>query len=54
MLLVSRLFQSELSEIRMTIIQLLEHSSDVVPMINKMTFAQCTYLLSVLRLETLW
>ncbi|XP_064651813.1 phosphatidylinositol 4-kinase alpha-like isoform X3 [Lineus longissimus] len=44
---------AELNEIRLNIIQLLEHSSDVVAMINKMTFAQCTYLLSVLRLEML-
>ena len=45
--------QTELNEIRNTILTLLEYPADVVPVVNKLTFAQCTYLLSVYRLETL-
>ncbi|RWS26434.1 phosphatidylinositol 4 kinase-like protein, partial [Leptotrombidium deliense] len=42
----------ELQEIRNQILNELDHSSDVTPIVNKLSFAQCTYLLSVCRLET--
>ncbi|CAH1801953.1 unnamed protein product [Owenia fusiformis] len=43
----------ELNELRLSICNLLEHPTDVVPLVNKLSFSQCTYLLSVYRLETL-
>lgn len=42
----------ELQEIRNQIINDLSPSSEVISIINKLTFAQCIYLLSVCRLET--
>ena len=47
------LFQAELYDLRNNICTLLENPADVVPLVNKLNFAQCTYLLSVFRLETL-
>ncbi|XP_017495017.1 PREDICTED: phosphatidylinositol 4-kinase alpha-like, partial [Rhagoletis zephyria] len=41
----------ELQEIRNQIINDLDNNSEVSIIINKMTFAQCTYLLSICRLE---
>ncbi|XP_071946499.1 phosphatidylinositol 4-kinase alpha-like isoform X2 [Antedon mediterranea] len=44
---------AELNEFRQTIITHLEFPAEVIPIINKLSFAQCCYLLSVFRLETL-
>ena len=41
----------ELQEIRNQIINDLESNNEVTAIINKLTFAQCTYLLSICRLE---
>lgn len=43
---------SELQEIRNQILSDIDNPSDVAPIINKLSFAQCTFLLSVCRLET--
>ncbi|XGW14011.1 hypothetical protein V3C99_000358 [Haemonchus contortus] len=42
---------NELQEFRNTVCGVLNHQADVVPIVNRMDFAQCTYLLSVLRME---
>ncbi|KAF8358748.1 hypothetical protein PRIPAC_93743, partial [Pristionchus pacificus] len=42
---------SELQEMRNTVVAELDHPVDVVAMVNRMEFAQCTYLLSVVRME---
>ncbi|VDM61613.1 unnamed protein product [Angiostrongylus costaricensis] len=42
---------NELQEFRNTVCGVLNHQTDVVPIINRMDFAQCIYLLSVLRME---
>lgn len=42
----------ELQEIRNQILNDLNNPTDIVPIINKLSFAQCTFLLSVCRLET--
>ncbi|KIH57605.1 phosphoinositide 3-kinase family, accessory domain protein [Ancylostoma duodenale] len=42
---------NELQEFRNTVCGVLNHPAEVVPIVNRMDFAQCTYLLSVLRME---
>ena len=45
--------QAELNDLRMKVIALLDNNSEVSPIISRLTFAQCTYILSVFRMETL-
>uniref|UniRef100_A0A1I7XCJ4 HEAT repeat-containing protein 1 n=1 Tax=Heterorhabditis bacteriophora TaxID=37862 RepID=A0A1I7XCJ4_HETBA len=42
---------NELQEFRNTVCSELAHPPEIVPIVNRMDFAQCTYLLSVLRME---
>ncbi|KAG1666136.1 Phosphatidylinositol 4-kinase alpha [Nymphon striatum] len=44
---------SDVAELRAQLMNVLEHPSDVIPIINKLNFAQCTHLLSVYWLEIL-
>ncbi|KAK9874265.1 hypothetical protein WA026_002618 [Henosepilachna vigintioctopunctata] len=44
---------TELQELRNQILDLLKHPADVVAIVHKLSFAQCTFLLSVYWLETL-
>ncbi|KAK4878018.1 hypothetical protein RN001_010524 [Aquatica leii] len=44
---------TELHELRMQILDLLKNSADVSAYVNKLSFAQCTFLLSVYWVETL-
>lgn len=50
---MSLIFQGELGELRQQILSLLEHPTDVTPVVNKLSFAQCIYVLSVYRVEAL-
>lgn len=45
--------QSELNELRQQILSLLEHPTDLTQVVNKLTFAQCIFVLSVYRVEAL-
>ncbi|CAI4230573.1 unnamed protein product [Auanema sp. JU1783] len=42
---------NELQEFRNTVSSEMNHPPDIVPIVNRMDFAQCIYLLSVLRME---
>ncbi|CAH0558143.1 unnamed protein product [Brassicogethes aeneus] len=44
---------TELQELRTQILDLLKHPADVAAYVNKLSFAQCTFLLSVYWVETL-
>jgi phosphatidylinositol 4-kinase len=44
---------NELQELKNQILELLRHPTDVTAYVNKLTFAQCTFLLSVYWVETL-
>ncbi|XP_021377626.1 phosphatidylinositol 4-kinase alpha-like isoform X3 [Mizuhopecten yessoensis] len=44
---------AELNEIRTSICNSLDNNPDAYPLIQKLSFAQCTYLMSVFKLETL-
>ncbi len=47
------LVQAELQDLRNQLLSLLNNPPEVVQISNRLTFAQCTYLLSILRLETI-
>ena len=49
----SESFASELSELRMQILTLLNNPPEVTPLVQKLTFEQCCHLFSVYSLETL-
>lgn len=44
---------TELQELRTQILELLKHPAEVTAIVNKLSFAQCTFLLSVYWVETL-
>nr|XP_058953334.1 phosphatidylinositol 4-kinase alpha-like [Pocillopora verrucosa] len=44
---------AELNEVRTTLLETLENPAEIVTLVNKLNFGQCTYLLSVYRLESL-
>jgi len=45
--------KAELSGLRNTVLGVLDYPAELVPVVNRLSFAQCAYLLSVYRLETL-
>jgi len=45
--------KAELNGLRNTVLGVLDYPAELVPVINRLSFAQCAYLLSVYRLETL-
>ena len=46
-------FQAELADLRTNLLDLLTGPTDLITVVNKLTAAQCTYLMSVYRLESL-
>jgi len=45
--------KAELNGLRSTVLGVLDYPAELVPIVNRLSFAQCAYLLSVYRLETL-
>ena len=45
--------QGELAELKNNLLSLTEYSTETTAIVNKLTFPQCVYVLSVYRLETL-
>jgi len=45
--------KAELNGLRNTVLGVLDYPAELVPIVNRLSFAQCAYLLSVYRLETL-
>ncbi|ESO09799.1 hypothetical protein HELRODRAFT_194993 [Helobdella robusta] len=49
----SSMTTSELAEMRNTVLNVLDNPTELIPIVNKLSFAQCAYLLSVYKLEAL-
>ena len=46
-------FQAELNKLRLSLLETLGNPAEIVPLVTKLTFGHCSYLLSVYRLESL-
>ena len=46
-------FQAELNEVRTSLLEALSNPAEIITLVNRLNFGQCTYLLSVYRLESL-
>ena len=45
--------QAELNEVRTSLLEALSNPAEIITLVNRLNFGQCTYLLSVYRLESL-